>query len=43
MKKFGSINEIKAKNWLESNNYFVIKQNYQSPYGEIDIIMSKKK
>ena len=43
MKKTGSINEIKAKNWLESNNFFVIKQNYYSPYGEIDIIASKEK
>ena len=38
IKRIGSKGEKKAKDFLISNNYKIIKTNFHSPYGEIDII-----
>jgi putative endonuclease len=38
IKQIGSQGERKAKEFLISNNYEIIKTNFHSPYGEIDII-----
>ena len=38
IKLIGSKGEKKAKDFLISNNYKIIKTNFHSPYGEIDII-----
>lgn len=39
----GRIGEISAKNYMKSLGYQIIKSNYRSPYGEIDIIAEKSK
>lgn len=38
IKQIGSKGEKEAKDFLISNNYEIIKTNFHSPYGEIDII-----
>ena len=38
IKLIGSKGEKEAKDFLISNNYKIIKTNFHSPYGEIDII-----
>ena len=38
IKQIGLSGEKKAKEFLISNNYEIIKTNFHSPYGEIDII-----
>ncbi len=38
IKRIGSKGEKQAKEFLISNNYEIIKTNFHSPYGEIDII-----
>lgn len=38
IKLIGCIGEKQAKEYLISNNYEIIKTNFHSPYGEIDII-----
>lgn len=38
IKRIGSKGEKEAKDFLISNNYEIIKTNFHSPYGEIDII-----
>ncbi len=38
IKHIGSKGEKQAKKFLISNNYEIIKTNFHSPYGEIDII-----
>ncbi|RLC57314.1 MAG: YraN family protein [Candidatus Cloacimonadota bacterium] len=38
IKRIGTEGEKKAKDFLISNNYKIIKTNFHSPYGEIDII-----
>ncbi|MEA2097221.1 MAG: YraN family protein [Candidatus Cloacimonadota bacterium] len=38
IKRIGSKGEKQAKDFLISNNYEIIKTNFHSPYGEIDII-----
>ena len=37
----GSIYENKALNFLEKEGFKLLKQNYYTPYGEIDIIVQK--
>ncbi len=38
IKQIGLTGERKAKEFLISNNYEILKTNFHSPYGEIDII-----
>ncbi|MBZ7975746.1 YraN family protein [Campylobacter sp. RM12637] len=40
---FGYENEQKAKKYLEKNNFKIIKTNYKTKFGEIDIIALKDK
>ena len=38
IKQIGSKGEKEAKEFLISNNYKILRTNFYSPYGEIDII-----
>lgn len=37
----GTIGEIKAASYLKGNGFELLKQNYYTPFGEIDIIAKK--
>lgn len=37
----GKLGEVKAVEYLKSHNYSILKTNYHSRYGEIDIIAEK--
>lgn len=38
----GALGEQATVDWLLSNNYVILKRNYRSRFGEIDIIAQKK-
>ncbi|MBT5421190.1 MAG: YraN family protein [Candidatus Cloacimonetes bacterium] len=42
IKQLGEDGEKQAKEFLISNNYIILKTNYHSPYGEIDIIAENR-
>jgi len=42
-RQFGDIGETIARKYLEKNKYQIIETNFQKPWGEIDIIASRKK
>lgn len=39
----GKIGEDKAASFLKSNQFFILKKNFYTPFGEIDIIAKKEK
>jgi putative endonuclease len=39
----GNIFEDKALEYLKNNGYKLVERNYQTPYGEIDLIMTDSK
>ncbi len=41
MRVKGTIGEIKAASYLKKNGFELLKQNYYTPFGEIDIIAKK--
>ena len=42
-KEIGRIGEELVANWLKSKGYIIVKQNFRSDYGEIDIVAENPK
>lgn len=42
-KEIGRIGEELVANWLKSKGYIIVKQNFRSDYGEIDIVAESPK